>query len=161
MIDVKEVGILSMAHPVLKKLCDENCVWKVLYTRMIPPQIIDSSVHLLAEPCINIASRAGCRCMPRGLFKKIPGWHGYRQAVNLPGLPVQIHWSENYFLRLPVDQQQSIQQAREYYANHIRELWIEHNRKKKLSTQNLCQCVEHYKVDTLKFPGPKVNHKCF
>jgi len=90
--------------------------------------------------------------MPSGMHKKIPRWQGW---------PRQIHWNDYNFQRLPLDQQQGIQQARENYADHIRAAWIEHNSKKGLSTQNLCQCVEHYKVDTLEFPGPKVNYKCF
>jgi len=161
LIDVKEVGSLSMVHPVLKELCDENIVWKVLYTRMVPPRIIDSSVHQLADPCMVVACQDQwynkCKCMPRGLFKKIPCW----LDVRLPGQPRQIYVNNYNFQRLPPDEQCLIQQAREYYAEHIRAFWIEYNRKKKLSTKNLCQCVEHYKVDTLQFDGPKVNYKCF
>jgi len=54
-----------------------------------------------------------------------------------------------------------ILENRAAYSEVIRTTWKDYNRERGLSTTNLCQCVSHYKYDTLLLPNSCKNSKSF
>ena len=53
------------------------------------------------------------------------------------------------------------QEQKDEFKECIRENWIKYNKEKGFSTVNLCQCPEHYAVQSLNITGLKKNYKSY
>ena len=180
----KEVGSLTLVCRDLRDLCDDNEIWKILYSRTTKRVITDESVHApksswaqcrvdTSDPVLYITGNhlhlhhqirrdtAGCqifRCWPKDLAL-FPSWEDWwtMDGRTLPEIVYHGTWHTPHG-RWSVVQDQP---RAEEYRQALREYWTEYNASKGLSTVNLCQCPSHYKESTLGFAEVKTRRKCY
>ena len=180
-ITVKEVGALAMMCRDLKAFCDDNDVWKILYLRTVDWKITDRSIHIGAhqggDACdpevmwnfngywtktASDVSPACCCCPTVGAFKF--NYHLRRNTTALVGARYNagdIQGTVVYdHLYSQHQQPQSVKDVRNAYKDEYFKVWETSNRDRGLSTVNLCQNPNHYKVETLDIPGCR-NFKSF
>jgi len=140
-ITFKEVGALAMMSKELRALCEDNQVWKILYLRTVKWKITDDSVHK-QEVIWSGWHGAECGCIDGWSFNNMMNSRVYRR-MGYPG---------------PYGRQAASVQM-EHKKIFVEE-WRKEHKKQGLSTVNLCQRVDHYKVETLEIPGCR-NYKSF
>ena len=166
----------------LKAFCDDNDTWKILYLRTVDWKITDRSIH--------VGAHQGDACDPEVLwnFSTGPGWgkdilsftpmccccptvgaanfnyHLRRKTVALVDarhksgqIPSKVIYDHRYSKH---QQPQAVKDARNACEAAYSEVWETWNRDNGLSTVNLCQNPNHYKVETLEIPGCR-NFKSF
>lgn len=181
-ITVKEVGALAMMCKDFKELFDDNDIWKVLYLRTVDWKITDRSIHIGAhqgEACdpevtwnfygygiwtkdITCFTPMCCCCPKVGSINF--NYHLRRNTValvearhNAGQVPSKVIYDHRYSKH---NQPQSVIDTRNACKDAYFEVWETYNREKGLSTVNLCQNPNHYKVETLDIPGCR-NFKSF
>ena len=178
-ISMKEVGALTMVSPTWRDMCNDQEVWKILYLRTVSAKVVDTSVHIgprwewsrgenLGDKsgyqpyCRHIdktllCSRrlvhwgSGAACIPNELKKGLKTW-GEVRTDGEEGSVFQRDWDTGR----PAPLRKS-----EEYVEYIHKEWREYNKAKGLSTVNLCQCPEHYVLETLEMPSSCRNYKSF
>ena len=178
-LDVREVGSLTLLCRDLRNLCDENEIWKILYSRTTKRVVTDESVHApktgrcfgcldTSDPVLCITHdlplnaqprswSSNCRyilgCWPKDL-ELFPSWNTWwARNGEMPEIVYHARW-HNY--AVVQDQPRAGE-----YLEALREHWTEYNASKGLSTVNLCQCLSHYKESTLGFTEVKMRRKCY
>ena len=181
-ITVKEVGALAMMCTDLKAFCDDNDIWKILYLRTVDWKITDRSIH--------IGANKGEACDPEVMWNFSTGWAWNKDFSGFTPMcgccPIVGAVNFNYYLRrntvalvesrhtsgqIPStvihdhryskhQQPQAVKDTRNACKDAYFEVWGKYNRVNGLSTANLCQNPNHYKVETLEIPGCR-NFKSF
>ena len=178
-LDVREVGSLTSVCRDLRDLCNENEIWKILYSRTTKRVVTDESLHApktgrcfgcldTSDPVLCITRDlplnsqprswgANCRyilgCWPKDLAP-FPSWNTWWEING--GAPETV-----YHARWHNYADVHGQPRPEEYLEALREHWRAYNASKGLSTVNLCQCLSHYKESTLGFTDVKMRRKCY
>jgi hypothetical protein len=182
-ITFKEIGALAMVCTDLKTLCfRDNDIWKTLYLRTVDWKITDKSVHIgyahrkrteAWGPEFHWGGGGGqdviCGCAPATSTWAMPSGQTFNWEMNrlahdsncnlyIQGVISTITLCDHAY---PCHNQPAevLNTRREFQDAYIR-AWTEHNEKEGLSTVNLCQNPDHYKVETLDIPGCR-NYKSF
>jgi hypothetical protein len=161
LLNVEDIGALSMVNKELKEFCDDNLVWRDLYLRTIPRNITDDSVHK-RDPCSlkryhgkitgssgELLSYVFHGCLPDEVRAKVPKINP--DLVNI----------DPYHASTSSSEKKAILLNRQEYSETIREVWQKHNESLGLSTVNLCRCPDHYKFETLAMPTACKNSKSY
>jgi len=179
-ISMKEVGALTMVSPTWRDMCNNQEVWKILYLRTVPAKVVDTSVHIgprwewsrgenvgdnsgYQPYCRHIdktvlcsrrliAYGSGATCIPNDLKKSLKTWGEVRTDGQVDHNVFERVWESSRIAPL---------RKSEEYVDYIHREWGEYNKAKGLSTVNLCQCPEHYVLETLEMPGTCRNYKSF
>ena len=176
-LEVLEVGSLSSVCRDLRDLCNENEIWKILYSRTTKRVITDESVHSplrtmlmhswarwdTSDPVLCITGGLHLNhqvqntntyfpCWPKNLAR-FPSWDTW-WTMDGRTLPETVYTPRGWSLLKD-------QPRAEEYRQAFREYWTEYNASKGLSTVNLCQCPSHYKESTLGFAEVKTRRKCY
>ncbi len=185
-IGLKEIGALAMVSTSLRDLCGEDPVWRYLYSKTTKPKITDNSRHIGIYPSythketdkiyrnrdlrnmdkdefdkswianevcpvadsirwLSISNPFHCSCLPNGV--RFSSWRDVISPVMNINYP-----SHRYIAYHPKEQQ-------EEYVQKVKEEWINYNKSKGLSTNNLCQCVGHYHYTSLGNVSVNVKYK--
>ena len=160
-LGAKEVASLSLVSRDLRDLCDDNEIWKILYSRTTKRVMItDKSVHRLflcsaelSDPVLCVGFGPGDWCWPKELdyFPSCNAWW----RMDGRTLPTDAHYHEIWHAG------KVLQHHHIEYLQALREYWATHNASKGLSTVNLCQCTSHYEESTLGFAEVKTKRKCY
>ena len=176
----KEVGSLTLVCRDLRDLCDDNEIWKILYSRTTKRVMItDKSVHTDATWHM-FQSSSSRRRWDTPIFKSSDPSRWYTRFSCWPkDLALFPSWEDWWTMdgrTLPeIDRSPTVydehtrqsdvvlkdQPRAEEYRQALREYWTEYNASKGLSTVNLCQCPSHYKESTLGFTEVKTRRKCY
>tara|TARA_Y100001970_G_C14179671_1_gene829103 strand:- start:1073 stop:1867 length:795 start_codon:yes stop_codon:yes gene_type:complete len=178
-ISIKEVGALTMVNPLWRDMCNDQEVWKILYLRTVPAKVIDTSVHIgprwdrdprVPSWCAGyqpycraidkelMCSRrllsfgSGATCIPKDLKNSLKTWREVRTDGG---------WSSEFLAVPNTHGRYGPLRDTKQYIDYIHKEWREYNKAKGLSTVNLCQCPEHYALETLQMPGSCRNYKSF
>jgi len=186
----KEVGSLTLVCRDLRDLCDDNEIWKILYSRTTKRVMItDESVH--TDATWHMFQSAGSRrrwdtpiymssdpnrwlprfsCWPKDRYgnplpddvRRFPSWEDWwtMDGRTLPEIDRSPTVYDEHTLQSDVVLKNPGKKAEEY-RQALREYWTEYNASKGLSTVNLCQCPSHYKESTLGFAEVKTRRKCY
>ena len=183
-ISMKEVGALTMVSPTWRDMCNDQEVWKILYLRTVPAKVVDTSVHLgprwwrsrrdvldvgdnsgFQPYCHHIdktlmcsrqliAYGSGAACIPNDLKNSLKTWGEVRTDGQADSVFPRVLDSSRRGRRAWLGKS-------EEYVDYIHGEWRDYNKAKGLSTVNLCQCPEHYVLETLEMPGSCRNYKSF
>lgn len=164
-IEIKDAGSLTMTSKTLKEIFDRNDIWKQLYFKTNPPQILDTSIHIgphikdrhlnkkellkkynVCQPVYwpqygNIHrpwSKNTCCCI--GIDNLIPSLIDVNNNINIGNLDTSLHYIND----------QPLNVRNEYYKI-IKKIHIKKNRLNNLSTVNLCRNKSHYIESSLGF----------
>lgn len=174
-LSVADVGALAQVDTMWRDFAENKLVWKSLYLRLTPAKILDTSVHI-GPKSARVRDRNGeyeilrntgvtttlycpglpftpqktfrcsnstwflnnswcCNCMPQDLKSTLKSWRevqGWGDSDEFP-------WYGAV----------GVTRVTKPYCKYVNSEWREYNRKKGLSTTNLCQNPEHYSIDTL------------
>ena len=154
LLDVKEIGVLSMVSKTLKEIFDHNDIWKQFYFKLNPPTIHDNSIHIgdhkkdkyldystlikkydVCRPCywtenetIHSSYNMNTGCCD-GLEGLIPPF------LDTEGANINIRYIKH--------QSESVKNK---YYNLIRDIHLKENRS---GSYNICLNPNHYIEDTL------------
>ena len=157
-LDAKHLCLLSMAHPILNQFCSQNTVWAAVYGR----KIVDTSVH--NGCCLNAL------CMPSKLHSRVGSrLHWFNIEARKGRMDCSCLETASKWNGIGCSFCQAIYAKRGGgpwggwmdIPGQILALWSIENGKNGLSTTNLCQCLDHYQVETLGFETPKLKSKNF
>ena len=152
-LDVKHIGILSMAHPILNQFCSQNTVWAAVYGR----KIVDTSVHI--GGCLN------AQCMPADLYSSLGKYRlGQLEFIRVEAKKGRIEFNCLEASKWNGGGCRFCSGGGSILLNRpgkILAKWSSVNGQSGLSTTNLCQCLDHYQVETLEFESPRVKSKNF
>jgi len=175
-ITVREVGFLAQVDTMWRDFASRSVVWKYLYLRLTPAVILDTSVHIgskrerlrdrtreyhifrhsgtattvyhgrhpfipvTTDRCLNsdwlLNHSWGCGCIPPELKSTLKSWRQVRQdGIQDDNFPRTQEFQNTYNTA--------------HYCSYVNSEWKEYNRKRGLSTVNLCQNPDHYTIDSL------------
>jgi hypothetical protein len=164
-IEIKDAGSLTMTSKSLKEIFDRNDIWKQLYFKTNPPQILDTSIHIgphikdkhlnkkellekynVCKPIYwpqfgNIQrpwSKNTCCCI--GIDHLIPSLIDINNNINIGNLDTTLHYIN----------EQPLNVRNEYYKI-IKKIHIKKNTLDNLNTVNLCRNKSHYIESSLGF----------
>lgn len=181
-LSVVDVGRLAQVNTTWRDFTGEETVWENMYLRLSSPIISDTSLHIGPksvrqrdhEKEYDIFRATGkstiiycggypfvpattnrckgskaflhhtwcCDCMPKDLKDKLKTW----RDIRTDGIDTD-NFERNQVY------QNTFNTAE--YCSYVNSEWMEYNRRRGLSTVNLCQNPEHYSLDTLSAPTPE------
>ena len=179
-IGLKEVGSLCMVSKTLKKIFDNNEIWKYLYIKTTSLKILETSIHIGVHNNVNnfkiknilevkpiywkhynninqngYSFKYACTCCSNDIAPKIEPL-----SEVIKRHPKYINLINNHtFLYIRIENQSS--DIKKFYYNYIKNVHIKHNRENNLSTKNLCQNIRHYDINTLGNKGNNTNWKSY
>ena len=154
LLEVKEIGVLSMVSKTLKEIFDHNDIWKQFYFKLNPPTIHDNSIHIgdhkkdkYLDYSTLIKKYDVCRPCYWTENETIHSSYNMNTGCcdDLEGLIPPFLATEGANINIRYIKHQSESVKNKYY-NLIRDIHIKNNRS---GSYNLCLNPNHYIEDTL------------